>query len=161
MAADDGNSSAKPPPLSLLHDTDQVQKVFARFDTNGDGTISSDELACVLRALGSDPSDDEVAQMMAEMDTDKDGRINLDDFAHFCKAAHDGAGEEKDLREAFEHYDQDGNGQISATELHQILTRLGERCTVEDCAGMIRSVDADGDGYVSFDEFRKMMTNNK
>ncbi|KAL0380159.1 UNVERIFIED_CONTAM: Calcium-binding allergen Ole e 8 [Sesamum angustifolium] len=47
-----------------------------------------------------------------------------------------------------------------SSQLHLILTRLGERCTVNDCTEMIRSVDADGDGFVSFDEFRKMMTRN-
>lgn len=161
MAAD-GTAPAN--PFFYLKDMDEVQKVFNRFDANRDGMISSDELAGVLRALGSDPSDQEVDQMMAEIDSDKDGRVSLQEFAAFCNgdsgsqfSAEDG---ERDLREAFEHYDQDGNGQISSTELHQILSRLGERCTVDDCARMIKSFDSDGDGYVSFDEFRKMMGNN-
>ncbi|KAL0429543.1 UNVERIFIED_CONTAM: Calcium-binding allergen Ole e 8 [Sesamum radiatum] len=81
----------------------------------------------------------------------------------FCSADSDpsgGGNSEKELREAFDLYDQDHDGQISTTELHLILTRLGERCTVNDCTQMIRSVDSDGDGFVSFDEFRKMMTRN-
>lgn len=142
-----------------LQDMDEVQKVFERFDTNGDGKISADELGGVLNALGSGTSPDEVARMMQEIDTDKDGDINLQEFAAFCNGESDPyKSAEKELREAFELYDQDHNGKISAAELHQILTRLGEHCTEQDCAGMIKTVDADGDGFVSFEEFRKMMS---
>ncbi|KAL3839018.1 hypothetical protein ACJIZ3_023609 [Penstemon smallii] len=148
-------------PSIYLQNTEEVKKVFECFDTNGDGKISADELGGVLKALGSDTSPDEVARMMEEIDTDKDGHVNLQEFAAFCSGEGDPySSAEKELQEAFELYDQDHNGKISAVELHQILKRLGERCSVEDCAGMIKSVDSNGDGYVSFDEFKKMMTNN-
>ncbi|KAK4414197.1 Calcium-binding allergen Ole e 8 [Sesamum alatum] len=146
-----------------LQSMEDVKRVFDRFDANGDGKISSDELGGVIKALGSETSADEVARMMEEIDTDKDGFISLEEFAAFCNAEADplgGENSEKELREAFELYDQDHDGQISATELHLILTRLGERCSVNDCTGMIKSVDSDGDGFVSFDEFRIMMTKN-
>lgn len=54
-------------------------------------------------------------------------------------------------------YDADSNGLISAKELHRVLRQLGDKCSVADCSRMIRSVDADGDGSVNFDEFKKMM----
>ncbi|KZV40263.1 calcium-binding allergen Ole e 8-like [Dorcoceras hygrometricum] len=140
---------------------DEVQKVFQRFDSNKDGKISKDELSGVLKALGSSTSAEELTKMMEEIDTDKDGHINLQEFASFCKGDADPYNSaEKELREAFELYDQDHDGRISAAELHLILTRLGENCSVGDCAGMIKSVDSDGDGFVSFDEFKKMMTTN-
>ncbi|KAL3818618.1 hypothetical protein ACJIZ3_004523 [Penstemon smallii] len=148
-------------PSMYLQNTDEIQKVFDRFDANGDGKISAEELGGVIKALGSETSPEEVARMMEEIDTDKDGHINVHEFAAFCNGDADPYNSaEKELQEAFELYDQDHNGKISSVELHQILTRLGERCTVEECAGMIKTVDSDGDGYVSFDEFRKMMTNN-
>ncbi|XP_073144794.1 calcium-binding allergen Ole e 8-like [Henckelia pumila] len=154
--------AANPAPNSMyLQNIDEVRKVFQRFDSNGDGKISTEELSGVLEALGSSTSADQVAKMMAEIDTDKDGHINLEEFAAFCKGDADPYNSaEKELREAFELYDQDHDGKISAAELHLILTRLGEHCTVADCAGMISSVDSDGDGFVSFDEFKKMMTTN-
>ncbi|KAL3615351.1 hypothetical protein CASFOL_041012 [Castilleja foliolosa] len=149
-------------PSLYLENKDEVRKVFERFDANSDGKISVDELRGVLSALGSDTSADEVARMMQEIDTDKDGHINLQEFAAFCGGDADPhQSPEKELREAFELYDQDHDGKISASELHKILTRLGEHCSEQDCSGMIKTVDADGDGCVSFEEFTKMMTNNK
>lgn len=154
------------PTVYYLQDEDEVQKVFKRFDTNSDGKISGEELGGVMRALGSDTSRDEVNRMMQEIDTDKDGFISLEEFAAFCKGdslygSADGGGDggAKELRDAFDLYDQDHDGFISVKELHQILNRLGERCSEDDCATMIKSVDSDGDGRVNFDEFKKMMTN--
>ncbi|KAJ9540258.1 hypothetical protein OSB04_026764 [Centaurea solstitialis] len=101
---------------------------------------------------------------MADIDTDSDGFISLEEFAGFCKGSSGGGdgddGGMKELRDAFELYDLNKNGLISAKELHQILSQLGEKCSVEDCANMIKPVDSDGDGYVNFVEFKKMMSNN-
>lgn len=153
---------SNPKPSTYLEDTNEVGKVFERFDKNGDGKISGDELGDVLKALGSANSADEVARMMQEIDTDCDGHISLEEFVAFCSGDADPyRSAEKELQEAFELYDQDHDGKISVAELHLILTRLGEGCSEQDCAGMVKSVDADGDGFVSFKEFRTMMTNSK
>ncbi|KAM7471086.1 hypothetical protein LguiA_009269 [Lonicera macranthoides] len=155
-------NDTKPPPSVCLEDTEEMKKVFNKFDSNGDGKISATELVEVLKSLGSDTSVDEVNRMMDEMDTDRDGFINLEEFTGFCKAGSAyGDGGETELKEAFHLYDQDNDGKISVEELHKILTRLGEKCTIQDCTRMIDSVDSNGDGFVNFEEFKKMMTNNK
>ncbi|PHT88622.1 Calcium-binding allergen Ole e 8 [Capsicum annuum] len=156
------NNSVSKPSL-YLQNMDEVQKVFKRFDANGDGKISADELSSVISALGSGTSPEEVSRMMDEIDSDGDGFISLQEFSEFCQADVNGAGDGgvKELREAFDLYDQDSNGLISAVELHQILTRLGESCSLQDCTKMIKSVDSDGDGNVNFEEFKKMMSNSK
>lgn len=157
------NENPSAMPTVYLQDATEVQKVFERFDANGDGKISAEELAGVMKDLGSDVSPEELNSIMESIDTDKDGFINLQEFAGFCKGDGDadGDGGMKELREAFELYDENGDGLISAAELHKILSRLGEHCAVEDCVGMIKSVDSDGDGSVSFEEFKKMMTNKQ
>ncbi|KAL9229210.1 hypothetical protein vseg_004699 [Gypsophila vaccaria] len=151
--------SASSSTTLYLSDMTEVKKVFNRFDTNSDGKISAEELSGVLSALGSDTSPAELLRMMDEMDSDKDGVVTLDEFADFCsRKVDDDESGARELHDAFEMYDQDNNGLISAAELHLVLSRLGEKCSVEDCTMMIQSVDADGDGNVSFDEFRQMMT---
>ncbi|VFQ87202.1 unnamed protein product [Cuscuta campestris] len=154
MAAN-ANPNPKSGPTVCPQDADEVQKVFEKFDANGDGKISAEELSGVLSALGTELSPEELNQVMDEIDTDKDGFINLPEFADFCK----GDGGSKELRDAFDLYDADKDGLISAKELHEILTRLGvSTCSVEECQKMIGSVDSDGDGSVNFSEFEKMMT---
>ncbi|RWW87911.1 hypothetical protein BHE74_00003236 [Ensete ventricosum] len=63
----------------------EMEQVFKRFDTNGDGKISLAELAEVLRTLGSTSADD-VKRTMAEIDTDGDGNIDFKEFGAFCRA---------------------------------------------------------------------------
>ncbi|OWM64391.1 polcalcin Syr v 3-like [Punica granatum] len=61
------------------------ERIFKRFDANGDGKISSSELGETLKTLGS-VTDDEIKRMMAEIDTDGDGFISFDEFAAFALA---------------------------------------------------------------------------
>ncbi|KAK6927863.1 EF-hand domain [Dillenia turbinata] len=141
--------------------TDDIKLVFNRFDANGDGKISCAELRSLLRSLGSDAPPDEINRIMSEIDTDGDGYIDINEFADFYSGSADEDGsvgaDSKELREAFDTYDRDKNGLISANELHDVLKSLGEKCSLQDCRRMISNVDADGDGNVNFAEFKKMM----
>ncbi|KAJ8618901.1 hypothetical protein MRB53_015087 [Persea americana] len=63
--------------------------------------------------------------------------------------------EEEDMREAFNVFDENGDGFISVEELRSLGLKQGK--TVEDCKKMIRQVDVDGNGMVDFTEFKLMM----
>ncbi|KAL9226503.1 hypothetical protein vseg_002310 [Gypsophila vaccaria] len=140
--------------------SEQIAGIFAKFDENGDGLISAEELQRLLKSLGTPTTAEEVAAMMTEMDNDGDGFVDLSEFAAFHAASGGVHGvSTKELRDAFGMFDKDGNGRISARELHAVLKSLGEKCTVKDCTKMIQSVDVDGDGCVDFEEFKKMMAN--
>ncbi|KAI3500200.1 hypothetical protein L1887_36017 [Cichorium endivia] len=142
-------------------DSNDVEKIFKKFDVNGDGKISISELGSILGALGTVTPEDELKAVMKEIDTDGDGFIDLNEFIEFQRGgsgAVDGATVDKELREAFALYDQNKNGKISANELHSVLKSLGEKCSLKDCRKMIASVDVDGDGSVNFEEFKKMMS---
>ncbi|KAJ1282736.1 hypothetical protein BS78_03G074400 [Paspalum vaginatum] len=162
MSSGAGEKQAERPPAVSSADA-EMQRVFSRFDADGDGRISPSELAAVSRAIAPPPSSShgrrEVAAMMDELDTDRDGFVDLGEFAAF-HARGEGrpdADVEAELRAAFDVYDPDGDGRITAAELGKVLARIGEGCAAEDCERMIASVDADGDGCVGFEEFKKMM----
>ncbi|CAK8538126.1 unnamed protein product [Lathyrus sativus] len=135
---------------------DEVQKIFSKFDKNGDGKISSSELKEMLSTLGSKTTSEEVKRMMEEIDQNGDGYIDLKEFADF-HLSDAGKDDPDELRDAFDLYDLDKNGVISANELHSVMTKLGEKCSLSDCQRMISNVDVDGDGNCNFEEFKKMM----
>ncbi|XP_028801871.1 calcium-binding protein CML24-like [Neltuma alba] len=138
---------------------DEVRQIFDKFDKNGDGKISSGELKEMLQSLGTKTTSEEVDRMMSVMDKNGDGFIDLKEFAEVhCAGAKTSADDTKELRDAFDLYDLDKNGVISATELHSVMRKLGEECSLSDCRRMISAVDDDGDGNVNFEEFKKMMT---
>ncbi|CAJ2677721.1 polcalcin Phl p 7 [Trifolium pratense] len=65
-----------------MGDKEEVERVFKRFDVNGDGKISLSEFADALKLLGL-TSQDEVQRRMAEIDKDGDGSITLDELIEF------------------------------------------------------------------------------
>ncbi|GLT63556.1 hypothetical protein SLA2020_361140 [Shorea laevis] len=152
------NAAAAQNSSLSVQNTEELQRIFNQFDANKDGKISVSELGDVLKALGTTYSQEELQRVMEDIDIDRDGFINLSEFAALCHNSPDADTAAIELRDAFDLYDQDKNGLISTSELHLVLNRLGMKCSEEDCARMIQSVDSDGDGSVNFEEFQKMMS---
>jgi len=65
---------------------------------------------------------------------------------------------EDEILEAFNTFDLNKKNFVGAREIRHILNLIGEDCTDEEIDEMIRMCDNDGDGQVTFDEFRRMMT---
>ena len=66
------------------------------------------------------------------------------------------------LRQSFAKYDADGSGSIDVRELRALMHDVtGEEPTDEETAAFSRAVDIDGDGALSFDEFKAIYTKVK
>jgi serine/threonine-protein phosphatase 2B regulatory subunit len=68
---------------------------------------------------------------------------------------------DEEILEAFKAFDLDKNNFVGAAEIRHVLINIGEQVTDEEVDEMIRMVDADGDGQVSWDEFYSMVTGGK
>ncbi|XWS69384.1 hypothetical protein CRYUN_Cryun04dG0174600 [Craigia yunnanensis] len=135
----------------------ELEEVFKKFDVNGDGKISSSELGSIMGSVGQRPSEQELQKMIKELDADGDGFINFKEFVELNTKGVDSDEVLENLKDAFSVYDIDGNGSISAEELHEVLKSLGDECSIAECRKMISGVDNDGDGMIDFEEFKVMM----
>ncbi|XP_010922191.1 probable calcium-binding protein CML10 [Elaeis guineensis] len=151
------STSPATPTLAAETPTKQLERVFNKFDSNGDGRISSSELAAIFRCLGHPPTDEELEIMMGEADFNGDGYISLEEFLDLNTNKVDAKAALEDLRHAFSVFDMDRNGSISVDELNKVLRSIGEGATMAQCKKMIDGVDQDGDGFISFEEFKDMM----
>ena len=64
---------------------------------------------------------------------------------------------DREIKDAFLAFDLDHNGFVGAGELRHVLVNIGEPVADEEVDEMIRMVDKDGDGQVSFSEFYQMV----
>jgi calcium-binding protein CML len=148
-----------PPPLLR-----EISDSFQFFDRNGDGKISQDELAAVIRSLGQPVSASEIQSLIDDVDANGDGFIDLYEFIDLNTRPTSGSDSESELSDdealasAFGVFDADKNGFISANELQRVLVAFGDSMvTMEECRLMIESVDEDGDEMVDFREFVSLM----
>lgn len=56
--------------------------------------------------------------------------------------------EEAELRAAFEVFDRDGSGTISAEEMRHVMRSIGEELTDAEIEEMIKEADTDGNGSI-------------
>jgi calmodulin len=63
----------------------------------------------------------------------------------------------KDYRNAFELFDKDKDGTITAKELANVMRTLNQDPSEHELAEMINEVDIDGNGHIDFDEFVTLM----
>ncbi|CAI9777106.1 unnamed protein product [Fraxinus pennsylvanica] len=134
----------------------EKEMVFKYFDENGDGKISKEELRRCVRALGGEMSDEEAEMVVQSSDSDGDGMLGLEDFSKLV----DGGGEVErndELKEAFKMYAMENSEFITPKSLKKMLNRLGNSTSIDNCTSMISRFDINGDGVLSFDEFRDMM----
>ncbi|KAG2405256.1 putative calcium-binding protein [Vigna angularis] len=140
----------------MMNKLKQYERLFKQFDENGDGKISACELKQCVEAMGEELSAEDAAASVTLLDADGDGLVGFDDFVRFVEG---GKEEEKenDLREAFKMYEMDESGCITPRSLKRMLSRLGESTTIDECQLMIARFDLDGDGVLTFHEFKVMM----
>lgn len=69
--------------LQALNVTDEVDKTFAKLDTNTDGYLSKDELKAGLDSLQQSYTDQELQQILDLADSDQDGRISKNELSAY------------------------------------------------------------------------------
>ncbi|KAE8714408.1 putative E3 ubiquitin-protein ligase ARI8-like [Hibiscus syriacus] len=142
------------PTLAYNTKEEALLAVFRRFDSDGDGKISSEELTAYFASIGDKISTEEAQRVIEDFDNNGDDSMEFMDFVKLM----DGDNEGDDIREAFEMFEVNkGCGCITPAGLQQTLNRLGDVKSYEECVGMIRVFDLDGNGVLDFHEFQEMM----
>jgi Ca2+-binding EF-hand superfamily protein len=140
----------------------RLEKLFNKFDTNGDGTIDKDELA-TAQANSEDGSRD--AELLSSLTTDSNGGISKDDFksqvqALFAQKRGQGAQggappPPPDAADMFSKVDANGDGSLDQSELEEMASMGPEGGP--SASQMLKEMDTDGSGTVSQDEFKAQM----
>ena len=140
---------------NVLKDS-EVDEMMMRADADGDGFIDLDEFIRFNTTKSTSAANS--AELSRTPSGSSSGGIS-EDGGEILSADSVDDEEKQALQSAFNVFDVDQNGFISADELHRVMVSLGDKhTTLEDCRCMIRSVDRDGDQMVDFREFQFLMS---
>ena len=134
----------------------RLQEVFQALDKNKDGKLQYDELIEGYQEFYGEFAQTEVDRIFKLVDVDNSGEI---DFSEFVTATvnRDKLLQDEKLKEAFKLYDKDGSGAISIDEIKAVLG-VGKNISEDVWIKLLNEVDENGDGEVSYEEFKIMMT---
>ena len=99
----------------------QLRDAFRKFDKNGDGRLTLDELKEGVRNIdGCNITEEDLIKAMNVMDSNQNGFIDYTEFIAACLQSYNYL-KESHLKAAFGYFDKDGSGTISLEELKQCL----------------------------------------
>ncbi|KAI7736007.1 hypothetical protein M8C21_023869, partial [Ambrosia artemisiifolia] len=138
-----------------IEEVEVIKDMFTLMDSDGDGKVTFDELKAGLKKIGSQLSEPEIRLLMDVADVDGNGVLEYGEFVavtiHLQKMEND-----EHLRKAFMFFDKDGSGYIDLDELEQVLYEPGH-ADMQVLNEIMKEVDTDKDGKISFKEFVAMM----
>lgn len=135
----------------------ELQKVFTEMDKNHDGTLSREELIDGYTKICGNKQEaiSTVNDILAVADNDGSGSIDYSEFLVATSNRKTMLSEEK-LKATFDMFDQDKSGDITPDELKSILG-AGKNISEDVWKEMIKEVDQNGDGKITYLEFKNMM----
>lgn len=133
---------------------DEYMTVFQKFDTDGNGSIDSEEIKKMMSQLDVEQGDNSIEEMVKEADKNGDGEVDFEEFLQLLLVIE----RESDLQATFNRFDLDGNGFIDREELTKVFSELSGRSPSEqELDEMFKEADTNGDGQIDFNEFKFMM----
>ncbi|CAD8128989.1 unnamed protein product [Paramecium sonneborni] len=139
--------------MILKEDKNQCKEM----DSNGDGILTKEEiLETYKKHMDDETALQEVQKIMDLVDMDGQGII---DYTEFIIASMDRkkAVQKEKLKEAFYIFDKDANGSTSEQEIKEVLGSSLQGIDEKYWLDMIREIDKNDDGQISYEEFCDMM----
>ena len=136
----------------------EIKEAFDLFDTDNSGKIDAKELKVALRAMGFELSKEDTRRCIAEVDPGATGSVEYPDFLEFMTRKMQERDPIEEMRKAFRLFLDDEGQKIGLKQLKKVAKDLGENMTDEELQEMIDEADRDGDGFISEDDFIRVMS---
>ena len=152
------DTSAENYNISLSEETKTDYKdSFNLFDTNHDGTINSQKIREIMQKFGKNPTEQQLIQIIENVAKPGSDKIRFDDFTDFMEKKNKENDTEIEIINTFQIFAAENNGLIPNEELFHIIRTFGETLTDKEIEDIISEADVDGDGYINYEEFVRMM----
>ena len=132
-------------------DIDKLKEMFNTVDKDGDGELTEIELSQVLitnMGYYKNEALKKAKEIINAVDKDGDGCISFEEFKH-VHASIQLSSDDMLIHTCFKVMDEDHNGTIELNELKHAL-----QLSDNEAIAMFNEADLNGDGKISFDEFK-------
>lgn len=135
----------------------ELRKIFQKLDKDGDGSLSFDELKKGFITFYGDIAEKEWEEIVNKLDQDGSNSIEYEEFIR-CTINLEDILTENNLKMAFSRYDTDGSGYLDIKEIKSALGVVEkDNISSELINEIINEIDNNGDGEISFEEFKELM----
>lgn len=139
-----------------VEEVEVIRDMFSLMDTDNDGKVSFEELKAGLKKVGSQLAEPEMKMLMEVADVDGNGVLDYGEFVavtiHLQRMEND-----EHFRRAFMFFDKNESGFIELDELRVALSDEAGETDSDVLNEIMREVDTDKDGQISYNEFVAMM----
>ncbi len=110
-----------------------------------------------MQKLGKYPTEEQLQRLIANVAKYDSKKISFDDFVDMMEQLNKENDPEVEILNSFQIFDVENSGLISNQDLFHIIRTFGETLTDKEIEEIISEADVDGDGYINYEEFVRMM----
>jgi len=145
-------------PVEMLTDDEisMLEALFKQMNTNDDGILKPKQMAEAMKQVGADV-DEETLRHQLRMGEGEEEGIDVEEFIHMMAIHMKRKLSEDDVMLAFSSFDLNKDGFIDKDELASAMQHIGFHMDPQEIEEMILDADKDGDGRISFEEFKEKM----
>ena len=137
----------------------QYKLLFQKYDKDKDGLISYQELQALMKKCGYESTEAELQDYLNDVDINENGTIDSEAFLEIIAKCQEVNDTESELYEVFKIFDKDNTKLISTKNVLSIFTKIDESIKEEEILQMFKECDIDKDGYLNYEEFKRMIKN--
>lgn len=132
--------------------------MFRLFDSDKDGRLERSEVTTACRAIGLSLDEKELHRLIRDIQERESniysGRLTFAQFLQLIQRSLTSvSAAEEELLSSFKILDGDNSGYVSASELKDVLGRIGHKIPEAEFEQILKEADIDGDGKLSYNEF--------
>lgn len=140
-------------------EVEKIYHAFIYFDKDFSGTIQKEEIAEMYSDMGYEMATQAIENIVDSLYLREKGLVTFMEFVAGT-LGHTFFAEEKRIRGLFNFLDTDSSGLVDFADINQCFRRFGRNLSRTKIRSMITECDINGDGEISFEEFKDLLTKN-
>ena len=132
---------------------------FQMADKDQNGRISFQELKELMEKCQCSCSEAELQDYVNDVNIDENGELDMEAFLDIIENYQRDNDTEEELQEVFKIFDKNNTKLITPKNVMDVFSKIDESIKEEEILQMFKECDLDRDGYLNYEEFKRMIRN--